>query len=97
MNDTELKIYNTIDSTQTEAKRLIDNNKITNKLNILAFEQTNGITRKENIPWHSPKGNIYFTKIINIEKNIPNTKLSQTPLCTSLAIIDFYLRWQVTG
>jgi BirA family biotin operon repressor/biotin-[acetyl-CoA-carboxylase] ligase len=54
--------YNEIDSTNTEAIRLIQENLINKKTIILSNKQTNGRGKKDAI-WQSPEGNIYLTAI----------------------------------
>lgn len=56
--------YEIVDSTQFVAERLIDQKNAKDRIIILAKEQTNGITTKENILWHSPRGNLYASIIL---------------------------------
>ena len=55
--------YETIDSTNTEAKRLLGRNLITGPSVIFAHEQTQGKGRYGR-HWHSPRGNFYATFVI---------------------------------
>lgn len=79
-----MMIFDTVDSTQLEARRLINKKKFINNLSLLALSQTSGITRKDGIPWHSPKGNIYLTQIAPL-----NEKSKFITFCMSLAALDY--------
>jgi BirA family biotin operon repressor/biotin-[acetyl-CoA-carboxylase] ligase len=85
-------LYKTIDSTQKEAKRLIDSGFITVSdkfINnaILASSQYQGVTTKNNIKWFSPLGNLYLTVIINKSLLCPNHIL----FCCGLAVKEYIL------
>ena len=58
----KIKFYNKIDSTNLEAKRLINSDKILNDTVLVAKIQTSGIGRL-NREWISTKGGLWFTMI----------------------------------
>ena len=60
-----------VDSTNTEAQRLLKKKKISSPLWIVAEEQTSGKGRGEN-KWVSNKGNLFASLIFPISFNIKN-------------------------
>jgi BirA family biotin operon repressor/biotin-[acetyl-CoA-carboxylase] ligase len=81
-------IFDTCDSTQEIAKRMIQSQQIKSKnLYILAKEMTNGKTTKESIKWHSPKGNLYLTIVIDVSQKNENI-LHLLNFCSSLSMIE---------
>lgn len=64
--------YESLDSTNEEAKRLIDNSKIKETSFVLAYEQTNGKGTHGRI-WVSPKGAGIYLSIIHLEDVVSDT------------------------
>lgn len=58
-----LLIYNEIDSTNKEARRLIENG-VTGKFIVTSYKQIAGYGR-QNREWYSPEGNLYLSLILN--------------------------------
>ncbi len=81
-------ILDIVDSTQLEAKRLIDLKEIIDEEIILAKEQSAGITTKKNIKWVSLKGNLLVSYIFHLDekKNINNK--NHIFFCLGIAIRD---------
>ena len=74
-----IQVFNEIDSTQIEAKRQIDAvGFIADKI-IVAVNQTNGITTKKGIPWHSQAGDVLMSWILNV--NNQNIKINHILFC----------------
>lgn len=64
--------YKKIDSTNEEAKRLIDIGKIDRGgIAIIAEEQTGGRGRYDRV-WHSPKGNLYCSLVFKVKHDNPD-------------------------
>lgn len=80
-------VLDIVDSTQLEAKRLIDLKEIINDEIILANEQTAGITTKENIKWVSLKGNLLASYIFYLDNKKVYVK-NHIFFCLGLAIRD---------
>lgn len=76
--------YNTIDSTNTEARRLSENGE-RGPIWIVADEQTAGRGRLGR-QWHSEPGNLYSTLLFPC--NAPTAKLSQISFVAALAVHD---------
>lgn len=79
----QIKYYQSIDSTNIEAFRLINQGKSSVGDVILAEEQTNGKGQSNNT-WDSPKGNLYLSFINLFDGNI-DCKL--TTFATGLAVL----------
>ncbi len=84
-----MQIFDTIDSTQLEARRQIDLKGLIIEDAILAKQQTAGITTKKNIPWISQKGDLTISMIINIDYLLKkgNILINHIPFCVSLAML----------
>ena len=86
-------IFDTIDSTQLEAKRRIDlstkNGEIIPEEVILAHNQTKGITTK--------KGDLKLSCIFNINElqKKGNISINHLPFCASLSILDCILEYDM--
>jgi len=63
MDKIKIYQYNTIDSTQTEAKRIIANTYNIREFIVLSAQQTNGIGRL-NRHWESTIGNLYMSLVL---------------------------------
>lgn len=88
-----MQIFETLDSTQIEAKRQIDVKKTIINDAILANEQTAGVSTKKQFPWISKKGDLNITIIKNIDgvKKQGNILLNHLPFCSSIATNDVIL------
>lgn len=86
-------VLDIVDSTQLEAKRLIDVKEIIDNEIILANEQTAGITTKENIKWVSLKGNLLASYIFHLDNKKINTK-NHIFFCLGLAIRDCIVNYK---
>lgn len=85
--DWKILYYETIDSTNLEARRLIyssDEYNDINKTVIVSKEQTSGKGRSGN-KWQSVSGNLFFSTILNY-KNISLEKISILSLIAALAV-----------
>lgn len=80
-----IKHYKIIDSTMSEAHRLIISNKCEEGKIILADVQTKGRGRMGRI-WESEKGNLYFSLMTLFEYNI--SKVSQMSFVVVVALIE---------
>jgi BirA family transcriptional regulator, biotin operon repressor / biotin---[acetyl-CoA-carboxylase] ligase len=76
--------YNTIDSTNTEARRLFERGE-RGPIWIVADEQTAGRGRMGRL-WHSEPGNLYSTFLFPCKA--PQTKLAQISFVAALAVHD---------
>lgn len=81
LDDYTILIFDSIDSTNLEAKRLIQTG-IQGKYVIVANEQTVG-RGKNNSFWYSPKGNLYYSLLLQYNKDLK--EISQVSLVAGLA------------
>ncbi len=79
--------FNTINSTNMFAKKLIDENKILSNTIIVADTQTNGKTTKTTKKWESPVGNLYVTFVIKLSEN-QEKYFSQFSFITALSVLE---------
>lgn len=63
----KLKIYPSLDSTQSKARKFVDDNKAIDRMAIMAEEQTRGRGRYKR-QWISPKGNLYISLLYKMEE-----------------------------
>ena len=81
-----------VDSTNTEAQRLLKKKKISSPLWIVAEEQTSGKGRGEN-KWVSNKGNLFASLIFPISFNIKNLPiLSCAVSLATLECLEFFIK-----
>lgn len=78
-----LLVYDKVDSTSNEAKRIIERGDADFGMIILALEQTDARGRYGR-KWYSPRGNLYFSFILDREE-IKNS-LNKLPFIIALAI-----------
>lgn len=81
-------VFNTIDSTNTHAKNLIQNNLVGGNFALYSYCQTNG-KGKFGAVWQSNKGNVHFT--LALKKNLfiqQPQHLNLLSLATSLAVYN---------
>jgi BirA family biotin operon repressor/biotin-[acetyl-CoA-carboxylase] ligase len=78
----QLFYYDVVDSTMDEAKRLIVEDKISNKAIVISSLQTGGKGRRGR-SWVSPEGGIWLTYVIK-----PRTKPEQYPLYTLMSAVS---------
>ena len=85
-----MQIFETIDSTQIEAKRQIDVKGFIVEDLIITKEQTAGVSTKKNFPWDTKKGDLNFTAIFNIKElqKRGHVKLNWLPFCSGLAVLE---------
>tara|TARA_B110001454_G_scaffold7679_1_gene7361 strand:- start:1928 stop:2671 length:744 start_codon:yes stop_codon:yes gene_type:complete len=69
IKDAKVKSFDTIDSTNSEAHRILNNNNLKEPLWILTSSQTSGRGRNSN-SWISEKGNLFVSLVIPIVWNI---------------------------
>ena len=81
----EVIFHEVIDSTNVEAKRLIENNKINKATWIMANRQTSGKGRNNN-KWVSEVGNFYGSYVLPI--NMDHRKMPFLSCITSLSVYD---------
>ncbi len=81
----EVIFHEVIDSTNIEAKRLIENEKINKETWIIANKQTSGRGRNNN-KWVSEKGNFYGSYVLPI--NLEYKKIPFISCVTSLSVYD---------
>jgi BirA family biotin operon repressor/biotin-[acetyl-CoA-carboxylase] ligase len=81
--DPNILIYDKLDSTSHEAKRIIDSGYADHGMIIWAKEQLHGKGRGEKI-WHSCKNNLTFSVLIKLSRNFKNFSLY--PFIIALAI-----------
>ena len=79
----EVIFHEVIDSTNLEAKRLIENDKINKATWIIANRQTEGKGRNKN-KWVSEEGNFYGSYVMPI--NFDNRKIPFISCITSLSV-----------
>lgn len=85
-----MQIFDTIDSTQIEAKRQIDlKGKIVQDV-IFTYEQTKGVSTKVNFPWNTKRGDMNYTAIWNIEElqKQGSILINHITFCVGCAIYD---------
>ena len=85
-----MQIFDTIDSTQIEAKRQIDlKGKIVQDV-IFTYEQTKGVSTKANFPWNTKRGDMNYTAIWNIEElqKQGSIFINHITFCVGCAIYD---------
>lgn len=85
-----MQIFETIDSTQLEAKRQIDAKRIIMNDKLLALHQTAGVTTKKNIKWSAEKNNFTCSYIYNTEY-LKFKEPYFAEFCAGLAIRDTIL------
>lgn len=83
--------FKTIDSTMSEAKRLIDGINVSKNIVLLADRQTNG-HGKTGTHWLSPNGNIYLTIIYPLTTY---QNLSSFSLVAGLALLELVIQHQI--
>ena len=81
----EVIFHEVIDSTNVEAKRLIENDKINKATWIIANRQTSGKGRNNN-KWVSEVGNFYGSYVLPI--NLDHRKIPFISCITSLSVYD---------
>ena len=81
----EVIFHEVIDSTNLEAKRLIENDKIKKATWIIANRQTSGKGRNNN-KWVSEVGNFYGSCVLPI--NLDHRKIPFISCITSLSVYD---------
>ena len=95
-----LVCFDTIDSTNSEALRLIKNGRVQENTVILANQQSEGRGRR-NAQWISPTGNLYMTIITKVDKSF---LVGQLSFVAGLAVYEsvkefsnfkgqLYLKW----
>lgn len=82
--------YDSIDSTNEEAKRLIQDKKVKDSLIIIADTQTSGRTTKVDKVWNSPVGNLYMTYIYKVNNANLLTKISSVVSVAILKTIQYF-------
>ena len=82
-----MQIFETIDSTQLEAKRQIDVKKVIMQDAFLAIEQTSGITTKKNIPWKTEHGDFNCSYVFH-EDYLKFNNIHFIDFCAGLAVRD---------
>lgn len=91
--ENNIQYFQSLDSTQIEAKRQIDTYGIIVESSILSQEQTNGLTTKKNIQWRTSKDDLHISTIFHINTllNKGNISVNHLPFCCSLAVLDTIL------
>ena len=85
-------IYDSIDSTHLEAQRLLLSNKIKHNTVICADRQTQGIGRKYNNQWSSPIGGLYMSILYHDKYDIEFIKdLPHNIIMSVIATIKNYI------
>jgi len=84
-----LRYYQCLDSTNSEALRLIASGEATNGLVIVAGQQTTGRGRRD-AKWESPPGNLYMTVVWALPDH---HIVGQVAYVTALAIHDAVSQW----
>lgn len=79
--------FNTINSTNMLAKKLIDEKKILSDTVIVADTQTSGKTTKATKKWESPVGNLYVTFVIKLSEN-QEKYFSQFSFITAISVLE---------
>jgi len=82
--------YDSLDSTNEEAKRLIQTGSIERSAIIIADTQTSGKTTKINKIWNSPIGNLYTSYIYKIDNVNYLTKISSLVSVAILRTIQYF-------
>ena len=82
--------YDSIDSTNEEAKRLIQKEQIKNSAILIADTQTQGKTTKANKTWYSPIGNLYMTYVYKVNDLNHLTKISSVVSVAILKTIQYF-------
>lgn len=85
-----MQIFDTIDSTQLEAKRQIDAKGVIISDKLLALYQTAGITTKKNIPWKTKRGDFNCSYVFH-ENYLKFSDIHFTEFCSGLAVRDTIL------
>ena len=85
-----MQIFETIDSTQLEAKRQIDAKGIVMNDKLLALHQTAGITTKKNIPWKTQRGDFNCSYVFH-ENYYKFQQHHHAEFCSGLAARDTIL------
>lgn len=85
-----VQIFETIDSTQLEAKRQIDAKSVIMSDKLLALHQTAGVTTKKNIPWKTKRGDFNCSYVFH-EDYLKFSDIHFTEFCSGLAVRDTIL------
>ena len=85
-----MQIFDTIDSTQLEAKRQIDAKGIVMSEKLLALHQTAGVTTKKNIPWKTQRGDFNCSYVFYSDY-LKFSDIHFTEFCAGLAVRDTIL------
>ncbi len=81
----DILIFNKIDSTNEEAKRLLDSDHVSSNTLIWAETQTNGKGRLSRI-WHSNPGNLTFSLIFKNDAEFDFSSLPIIPFLSAVAL-----------